>query len=142
MIMQKRSFLASTLWRRHQNPWNWLVQLLGVLLVALAVWLHRGTEAGAGLALFLVGMLDFRLPRFPVSGRFSKRIRRWIRAEVVWVNKPWTRSKRIEAALLFLATLFMLAVLWWGSLPGLGLTVGGFVLLQARRANRDAGIDP
>jgi hypothetical protein len=116
--------------------------MLGIFLVAMAVWLHSPAEGLAGVGLILLGMLNFRLPPFPSRGRFPKLVRRLIQAEVVWVNKPLTRRKAWEAVQLALGGLFMLGVLWWGSLPGLGLTLGGFVLLRVRRANREAGIDP
>lgn len=140
--MRLRNELVDALWRRHQSPWNWLIQALGASLLLLAVWTRSSTEAGAGIGLVLAGALPLRMPTFPETGRLPRLARRAIRAEVVWVNRPWDRRKRIAALLLFVGAVLVLAALRGRSLPGLGLTLGFLVLLRVRAANRDAGIKP
>ncbi|MEF2145650.1 MAG: hypothetical protein V3573_09415 [Desulfovibrionaceae bacterium] len=131
------SFFAAA-WRRHQNLWNWSAQALGLGLLCLALWLRSQTLAWIGLILIGSGLLDFRLapPTHPAW------LLRLIRAEVVWVNKPWDRRKRLEAFVAGLASVVALGIFWTGSLAGLGLAAGVCALLWARAGNKNAGLDP
>ncbi|WP_022661146.1 hypothetical protein [Paucidesulfovibrio longus] len=140
--MKQHANVWSTVWRRHQIPWNWLVQALGGLLLLLAFWQRGAVEAWAGAGLILAGALDFHLPPFPENTWAARLVWRMIRAEVVWINSPWNRRKRIGAVYLTLGSILVLLAFWASSLPGLGLTVGFLVLLRVRVANKDAGIDP
>ncbi|MGE4291560.1 MAG: hypothetical protein AB7E32_05050 [Desulfovibrio sp.] len=140
--MKPRTEFARLVWRRHQIPWNWLVQALGAFLLLFAVWLRSGVEAWAGIGLLLAGVLDFHLPPFPEKTFMARLVRRMIQAEVVWINRPWDRRKWVAMVLLLLGALLVLTTLWLDSLPGLGLLVGIFVLLRVRAANKEAGIDP
>lgn len=140
--MLQRTHVWSAVWRRHQIPWNWLVQVLGGSLLLLALWQRSAVEAWAGAGLILAGTLDFRLPPFPEKTWTARLVRRMIRAEVVWINRSWDRRKRIGAVYLTLGSILVLLAFWANSLPGLGLTLGFLVLLRVRIANKDAGIDP
>lgn len=111
-------------------------------MICLSIWLRSSIEAWAGIGLIVAGLLDFHLPSFPSYGFFPMLVQRMIRAEVVWVNKPLNRNKIREALVLILGGAFFLGILVLGSFPGLGLTIGAFVLLRIRAANKDAGIDP
>lgn len=129
--------LLARLWRRHQHPANWCLHLGATCCLCLGMWTGSSTAASAAIVLLGAGFLDFHLPaKGPVW------LRRIIQAEVVWVNSPWTRTKRLQAALMGLFMLIGSACLLADFLPGMLLLVGVAALLKVRSDNRAAGVDP
>ncbi len=90
--------------KRRRNPWNWCVQLLGVALLAIALWLKSGTLFGIGTIALGASLFELHLPDLN-----SRQISRAMRAERAWRDKPWTTRKRLE--ILFIVTL-LAGTLW------------------------------
>lgn len=83
--------------KRHRNPWNWSLQVLGLAALCSALWAGSSIFFSTGIIFLGTSLFDLHLPDMEF-----KPIWRAIRAEQRWLDAPWEGRKRVQAALMTL----------------------------------------
>lgn len=135
---------AGLLWRRHINPWNWWTQAFCLALAVPGLWLHDAALLALALLGLGAGFLDLKLPPMRRLGlAWPENLTAWaIRHELLWLQRPWDRNKKIQAAAAALALPLLGLALWTQDIPALLAALGAGFLLGVARDNKRKGIDP
>ncbi len=117
---------------RYATTWNWALGHVALACLGLALVLRSPRLTATGLVLLAACLFNLRMP--PCD-------RAWLlrphAAQKAWLDAPWTGRKRVQAALLGLALVLVLAVLWSGRLDLLVLLAGTAAVWRAHRSTRN-----
>ncbi len=129
---------------RRREPWNWLVQTVGLALLPFGVLFHSAAFTTMALLAVLAGCLRLGLPPMAFTGlrRLAPFIETRIGRENAWLARPMDNKKRRKIVLTVGGVMCTLLLLWEQDLGPIGLAIAIWALWRVRRANIDQGIDP
>lgn len=132
------SFLA----RRRAEPWNWLIQTAGLLLLLPALGMRSLSLAVLACGMVAGGLFQLPLPPMEYTGlhRLERGIRRMSWAERDFFSPPMNRKKALWL-LFWLAYFALWGLALWIQDIGFALLLAGVAfLLKLHHDNRSAGI--
>lgn len=144
LLQERLRNLLQKLRLRRREPWNWLLQNIGLALLPPGLLFHSPALLALSLLGMGCGLLPLPLPPMQHTEfrRILPRLEALIGRESAWLARPMDRAKKRQVWIGGVGALLALVFFWLQDLGPIGLAILVAALLYVRRKNIEQGIDP